>query len=152
MGLAVFVGATMRTRRPGILSFLALLAGCDPLATAEGRTALAACFDTCTDRKLSETDQATCRLSCSEAATVPPFPTKPPALASTANCLGTCDVRNDSPNAQACVDACRPQGIAPAVLDRLTTCVADCQGDARSSDDDRATCRLLCAQDAATAP
>jgi hypothetical protein len=140
----------MRISRTSLLSLLALLGGCDPLATEEGRTALAACFDTCNDRKLSETDQATCRLNCSEAAKVTPNPGKPPALASTANCLGRCDPA-DAVAAEACRAGCRPADVAPAVLDRLTTCVDECRRDSRS-EEDRATCRLLCAQDAAPTP
>ncbi len=142
----------MRISGPSTLVFLALLAGCDPLATEERRTAVAACLDTCKDRNLSETDQATCRLNCSTAAKVEPYPAKPPALAATANCLGACDLRSDGPKPQACVDACRPQDMTPAVLERLTTCVSACQNNAGSSDDDRATCRLVCAQDVAAAP
>ena len=141
----------MSARQPPVILLLALIGGCDPISTPEGRTALAACFDACKDRGLSETDQSTCRLNCAESAKVSPFPTKPPPLASAANCIGLCEPGN-SPGAQACVAACRPEGVAPAVLDRITACVADCQSDVKTPVDDRATCRLLCAQDGTPAP
>lgn len=137
----------MRTLRTLGFLLLPLLGGCDPLATEEGRTAIAACLDTCGERGLSETDRATCRLNCAEAARASSFPCKPPALAKAAHCLGRCEGELDAVSARACRAACRSPEVPPSVLDRLATCVAGCQGDAGSSEDDRATCRLICAQD-----
>lgn len=135
----------MATQRRFILLALALLGGCDPRADEDSQAALAACFGTCNDRGLSATDQATCRLNCAESTKAPPLVTRPPALAATANCLGKCEADGDGATNDACVAACRPQDMAPAVLDRLTACVAGCRD---GGDDDRATCRLICAQSA----
>lgn len=131
---------------------LSLIVGCDPPAVVEKQTnasgdraAQAACFDGCEGKELSATDRTTCRLNCEEAHKVGPS-AGPPALASVATCMGTCDAA-----AKSCVDACRDPAFAPAVLDALATCVGRCQADTKSSVDDRATCRLVCAQDVAPA-
>ena len=134
----------MATPRWFIFLALALLGGCDPRVDEDSQAALAACLGTCSDRGLSATDQATCRLNCAESTKSPPLVTRPPALAATANCLGKCEAGSDGAAKDACVAACRPQDMAPAALDSLTACVAGCQG----GDDDRATCRLHCAQSA----
>lgn len=129
---------------------LSWIFGCDPSAVVETKThasgdraAQAACFDDCDGKGLSATDRSTCRLNCEEAHKVAPS-AGPPALAAVANCMGSCDAA-----AKSCVDACRDPAVAPAVLDALAGCVGACQADARSSVDDRATCRLVCAQDVA---
>lgn len=126
---------------------LTLPFACDPTTAGVERPNLGTCLNACADGKASATDRATCRLTCGTVHQVPPT-SAPPALAPVAHCMGACGKGGDT---KACVDACRDRDSEPAVLDRLTTCVADCQAGDSPSDDDRATCRLLCAQEAALA-
>lgn len=122
---------------------LTLSFACDPTTAGVERPNLGTCLNACADGKASATDRATCRLTCGTVHEAPKT-SAPPALAPVAHCMGACGQGGD-----ACVAACRDRDSEPAVLDHLTTCVADCQAGDSRSDDDRATCRLLCAQEAA---
>ena len=135
------------------LLLLLLLGGCDPPVVGD-QAALTVCTEACKESDVSATDRTTCRLNCEASHKVTPFPPRPPVLAPIAHCMGACGQQHGAANAtasKACVDACRDQDTAPAVLDALSACVTGCQAGNRA-DDDRATCRLLCAQDAPSAP
>ena len=127
---------------------LLLLGGCDPPVVGD-QAALKVCTEACRESGVSATDRATCRLNCEASHKVTPFPPRLPVLAPIAHCMGACgrDRAADATTSKACVNACRDQDTAPAVLDALSVCVMGCQA-ANRTDDDRATCRLLCAQDA----
>ena len=128
------------------------LGGCDPPVVGD-QAALTVCTDACKESGVSATDRATCRLNCEASHKVTPFPPRPPVLAPIAHCMGACGQHGaaDATASKACVDACRDQDTAPAVLDALSACVTGCQV-ANRTDDDRATCRLHCAQNDPSAP
>lgn len=133
-------------RRPTTLLLLSLFLGCDPTGEQPN---IGTCLISCADGKASPTDRATCRLNCGVAYKLPPA-SPPPPLTPVAHCMGACV----GPGAAepACLDACRDPAVAPAVLDALASCVADCHAGGPHGDDDRATCRLLCAQEVALSP
>ena len=121
---------------------LLLVPACDPVG-------MSACLDLCADTKLSETDRATCRLNCESGYREAPAPAVDPAVSQATTCLGACYPAQGGPAEPGCVTGCRAASRAPAAaLDLLETCVAGCQADAQLGVDDRATCRLQCAQSA----
>lgn len=124
------------------LLLLLLFPACDPVG-------MSACLDLCVDTKLSETDRATCRLGCEGNYHETPTPAFDPAVGQATTCLGACYPANGGPAEPGCVTACRESSSArvpAASLAVLETCVAGCQANAQLGVDDRATCRLQCAQ------
>jgi hypothetical protein len=127
---------------------LVLFVSCDAPAVVEVKTnvsgdraGLADCLHSCAAERLSDTDRATCRLNCEASYRVTPSDATTPALAQAANCIDACGERDKA----ACVAECGGP-------EALVACVDECGKDPRQSADDRATCRLLCAQASAPAP
>lgn len=126
------------------LSLIFLVLACDPMG-------MTACLDLCDDQKVSETDRATCRVSCESGYRGDSSPAFDPGVGQATRCLGTCYPPKSGTVEPACVAACHvgAEGhLSAEVLETLEACVAGCQADARLDEDDRATCRLMCAQSA----
>lgn len=124
---------------------------------SEGRfSSLSECLSSCEKTETIPTNRETCRLNCDTAygaaarATVP----KEDAIARVASCFGRCQGAEGAPDE--CAKSCKATAgqadspPAPAVLDRLDTCIAGCYADKDIRPTDRATCELNCAQVART--
>lgn len=133
---------------------LLLVAGCDP--SKGDPVGLSACRDRCAGEKLSATDRATCRLDCDNSYRETPTPAVNPGVTLAVRCIGDCRAaKPGTDDGAACISACRDSAgnVLPAgVFDTLTSCVTSCQADAALGEDDRATCRLQCAQTASPRP
>lgn len=129
----------MRTWR---LLLLLLLPACDPVG-------ISACLDLCADSKLSEDDRATCRLNCQSGYRETPTPAFAPEVGEATRCLGACYPAKHGPAEPSCVAGCRGAAgdrLTGDTFEALGACVSTCQADERLGEDDRATCRLQCAQ------
>lgn len=125
-----------------LLLLLLLVPACDPVG-------LSACLDLCADPKLSEDDRATCRLNCQAGYREAPTPAFDPEVGSAARCLGACYPAAGGAAGAACVGDCREAASAhlkAETIDALAMCVSTCHADTHLGEDDRATCRLQCAQ------
>jgi hypothetical protein len=124
---------------------------------SEGRfSSLSECLSSCEKTETIPTNRETCRLNCDTAygaaarATVP----AEDAIARVASCFGRCQGVEGAPDE--CASSCKATAAqaasppAPAVLDRLDTCIAGCYADKDVRPTDRATCELNCAQVART--
>jgi hypothetical protein len=125
-----------------MLLLLLLVPACDPAG-------MSACLDLCADSKLGEDDRATCRLNCQNSYRETPTPAFDPQVGQTTRCFGACYPAKGGAAEPVCVAACREgagERISAEALETLETCVSTCQADAQLGEDDRATCRLQCAQ------
>lgn len=159
-----YTTGTMRTLQ---LTLIALLTACDPAAgrkeldtapatrleeqrrdVSGDRHGLAACLGSCADGDSTPTDRATCRLNCETAFKVTPTAVIDDGFTQAMRCLQAC--RPAAADANTCREACRTAPGAPvgAPLERLEQCVDSCGADTTLSATDRATCDLICTQEA----
>jgi hypothetical protein len=145
-----------------LLTFIAVLAACDPAALQKesaptkleearkdvsgDRTSLAACLQSCSEGDATATDRATCRLNCETAFKVTPTAVVDDGVTAATRCLQGCRGKDGD----GCRAGCRGGAGAPtgAAIERLEQCVDACGADKTLSEDNRATCDLTCAQEA----
>lgn len=144
-----------------LLTFIAVLAACDPAAlqnkesaptkieevrtdVSGDRKSLAACLQSCDDP--TATDRATCRLNCETAFKVTPAAVIDDGVTAATRCLQGCRGKDEGD----CRAGCRGAAGAPtgAAMGRLEECLGECAADKTLGEDNRATCDLTCGQEA----
>lgn len=115
------------------------------------------CLLGCDAAKLAHAEKAACRANCEPPGLIPAdvgAGGDADPVQTIVDCIGRCGA--GGPPTEACTGACKrsvagsPGAPAPAVLDTLGTCLAGCHA-GKSSDTNRATCELTCAQTARVA-
>lgn len=125
-----------------------------PASVASESGEFARCLLGCDAAKLNHADKAACRFNCEgPRAPEPGVEAGPGAaidsdpVAAVVRCMSRCTGKD----AGACRNTCKaavpvsPATPAPAVLDELAICMGDCHAGSATSETNRATCELNCA-------